>query len=151
MIPHMSGMPGRHPIWVMCTYRILMHNVYINYIDWYILYSNMTQNSSIMTYGKMYRGTAKITLTLSKAMEKQSTCFICITYLGKQNGTILLTLKWWTEQLEWIQILPLTNCMGHTANITKNHPNFWLGNGETIYTFHLYNLPKEAYIMAPYF
>ena len=68
-----------------------MHNVY--QLDRYILYSNMTQNSSIMTYGKMYRGTAKITLTLSKAMEKQSTCFICITYLGKQNGTILLTLK----------------------------------------------------------
>ena len=37
---------------------------------------------------------------LDKAMEEQFTCFICITYEGKQNGSVLLTNEWSTEQLE---------------------------------------------------
>ena len=39
------------------------------------------------------------------------------------------------EQLEQTQLLPYTN-------IIKNCHN--LGNGETIYMFHLNNLPREA-------
>ena len=44
---------------------------------------------------------------LSKAMEKQSACFTCITYQGKQNGSVLGTNEWCMEQLERKQILPM--------------------------------------------
>jgi len=77
-------------------------------------------------------------------MEKQSTHFICITYQGKQNGSVLLTNKWYLKQLERTQILPIQNEWGHTENVVKNHPNFDCGDGETIYMFYLYNLPREA-------
>ena len=46
------------------------------------------------------------------------------------------------EQLEWTQILPMAKCMGCTANIAKLVLTFDCGNGETIYTFKLYNLPE---------
>ena len=45
----------------------------------------------------------------SKAMEKQSTCFVCITYQGKQNSCVLLTNEWFTEQLEWTKMFPWQN------------------------------------------
>ena len=45
-------------------------------------------------------------------MEEQSARFFCIIYQGKHNGSVLLTNKWYTEQLEWTQILPMAKCIG---------------------------------------
>ena len=45
-------------------------------------------------------------------MEKQFTRFICITYWGKQNGSVLGTNEWCTEQLEQKKILPMAKCTG---------------------------------------
>jgi len=50
-------------------------------------------------------------------MEKQFTHFICITYQGKQNGSVISTNNQCTELLERTQILPMAKCMGCTANI----------------------------------
>ena len=77
-------------------------------------------------------------------MEEQSTRFICITYQGKQNGSVLLTNKQCMEQLEQTQILPHTKCTCQTANISKIVLTFDWGIGVTIYMFHLFNLPREA-------
>jgi len=41
-------------------------------------------------------------------IKKQSTLFICITYQGKQNGTVLLTSEEHSKQPEWKQILDQT-------------------------------------------
>jgi len=57
-------------------------------------------------------------------MEEQFTHFVSITYQGKQNGSILLTNKQCTEQLEQTQILSMAKCMSRTASIAKNRPNF---------------------------
>ena len=50
-------------------------------------------------------------------MEEQFTPLICLTYQGKQNGSVLSTNNQFTEQLEQTQILPMAKCMGRTANI----------------------------------
>jgi len=50
--------------------------------------------------GKMYRRTAKIALTFKQSDGEAKHTFHCITYQGKQNGSVLLTNKWCTEQLE---------------------------------------------------
>ena len=48
-------------------------------------------------------------------MEKQFTRFICIR--GKQNGSVLGTNEWCTEQLEWKQILPMAKCTGELQKL----------------------------------
>jgi len=68
------------------------------------------------SYGKMYRRTTKIALTLSKAMEEQFTHLICLTYQGKQNCSVVSTNNQCMEQLEQKQILSMPKCMGRTAN-----------------------------------
>ena len=60
----------------------------------------------------------KLPSLLSKAMDKQFTRFICITYQGKQNGSVVSTNNQCTEWLQRTQILPMAKCMGSTANIT---------------------------------
>ena len=81
---------------------------------------------------------------LSKVMEKQFTRFICITYRGKQDGSDLEQMNdvrsswsenkfflWqnvWAAQQIWLKIVLTFDC----------------GNGETIYTFKLYSLPRGA-------
>ena len=57
-------------------------------------------------------------------MEEQFKHLICLTYQGKQNGNVLLTNNQCMEQLERTQILPMAKCMGRTANIALNRPNF---------------------------
>ena len=46
----------------------------------------------------------KFVYTFDTVMDKQSTCFICIIYPGKHNGTVFLTYGACTEQLEWKEI-----------------------------------------------
>jgi len=59
-------------------------------------------------------------LILNKAMEEQFTRFICITYRRKQNGNVLLTNEWCTEQLKQTQFLPMAKC----TDSQQNRPNF---------------------------
>ena len=62
------------------------------------------------------------------------------TQKGEQNGSVLLTNKRCTEQLERTRFLPYKIYGPHS----KYRPNFECGDGETIYSFHLYNLPMKA-------
>ena len=78
----------------------------------------------------------KLSWFSDNVMEEQPTCFICITYQGKPNGSVLLTNEWFTEQLEWTQILPMTKCTGEQQNSQIKY-------GGMIHMFHLYNLPRK--------
>jgi len=50
------------------------------------------------SYGKMYRQITKNCPNFSsKAMEEQFTRLICLTYQGKQNGSVLSTNNQCTE------------------------------------------------------
>jgi len=81
-------------------------------------------------------------------MEKQSTCFICITYQGKQNDSVLLTNEQFTEQLEQTQTLSIQNVLAtQEYRLPKIILTFECDHGETFFTFYLYN----GNIMAPYF
>ena len=57
-------------------------------------------------------------------MEEQSTGFICITQQGKQNGSVILTIKAssWSEHK--LSLYTDRKCMGRTANIAKNRYSF---------------------------
>ena len=77
-------------------------------------------------------------------MEEQSIRFICITHRGKQNSCVLLTNERCTEQLEQTLTLSIQNARAAQQTLPKIVPTFECSDRETIYTFHLYNLPREA-------
>jgi len=89
-------------------------------------------------YGKIYKRTAKI----SKAMEEQFKHFIYITYQGKENGSILSTNKRCTSSWSEHKFFLWQNVWAAQQISLIIILTFDCGNGETIYTFHLYNLPK---------
>jgi len=61
--------------------------------------NNVLSSWSEQKFPKMYSKQQKSPQLLNKAMGEQSTCFICITYQGKQNGSVLLT----NEQLDQLE------------------------------------------------
>jgi len=75
--------------------------------------------SQLFLMAKCTGGQQKSPQVLSKAMEDQSTRFICITYWGKQNGRVLLTNKQCTEQLKLTQILLWQNAQAPSKNRFK--------------------------------
>ena len=76
-------------------------------------------------------------------IEEQSTRFICKIYRGKQNDSVLLTKEWCTEQLEQAQTLTMQNIWAAQQILLKIVLTLECGDGETIYTFHLYSLPGK--------
>ena len=60
------------------------------------------------------------------------------------NDSVLFTNDQCMEQLERTQFFPIQNVWATQQILPKFVLTFNCGNGETIYTFHLYNLPIEA-------
>ena len=86
----------------------------------------------------------KLPQLLNKAMEEQSTNFICLNYQGKQNGRVFSTNERCMQQLGLTKILPVLNGWGKQQITSKIAPTFECSDGETIHSLHLYNLPWEA-------
>jgi len=77
-------------------------------------------------------------------MEEQFIRFICLTYQGKQNGSVLSTNNQCMEQLERTQILPMQNVWAAQQISLKIILTIDCRNRETIYMINLYNLPRGA-------
>ena len=75
----------------------------------------------------MYRQTAKIVLISNKAMKEQSVHFICITYRGKHNRSVLNNV-WssWSEH----KFFPIQNVWATQQISPKIVLNFDCGNEE---------------------
>jgi len=86
-------------------------------------------------YGKCIGEQQKSPLFSNKVMEEQSICLIAQLMKGNRMAVHFLTTKQWAEQLEQTQILLIH---GQQNKYRQNCPNFECGDGETIYTFHLY-------------
>ena len=70
--------------------------------------------------------------------------YLKVTYQGKQNGSVLSTNEQCTEQLEQAQIFPIQNAWAAQQILAKTILTFECGDGETIYMFHLHNLPSST-------
>ena len=68
----------------------------------------------------------KLAKLSNRAMEEQLTCFICITYQGKQNGSVLLPNdhEIHTEQMKQTQTLPILYEPHNKNSYRQNHPKF---------------------------
>ena len=82
-------------------------------------------------------------------MEEQFTHLICLTYQGKQNGSVLLTNI--NVRSSWIEykFFLWQNVWAAQQISLKIVLTFDCGNGETIYTFKLHDLPNRT-ILSTY-
>ena len=99
------------------------------------------ENHQVDLYGKMYRPTAKFPQLLNKAMEEQSTGYICIAYQGQQNSSVLLTNERCTEQLEWT---PYDKMYKRTPKINlRNFQIKWWRNNLLVSFAHVAHQGKQ--------
>ena len=109
--------------------------------EWYCTFNKWTMYGAVGVNTNSYFVWAAEQISpkiLNAMMEKQSTCFICMIYLGKHNGTVLLTYE--AHKLYWAA--RAKKFLDETTTVTPLCWGLWCNYSELISAILLHKQVK---------